>query len=66
VKKKEQFEAVIEKGTPYVQVIPFKRDNWKMKINEINMDKLRKDNFKYVSNLINIYLKKHWFKKTWK
>jgi len=64
--KKEQFETVIEKGTPYVQVIPFKRDNWKMKINEINMNQFRKDSFKYVSNLINIYLKKHWFKKTWK
>ena len=37
-----------------------------MKINEINMNQFRKDSFKYVSNLINIYLKKHWFKKTWK
>ena len=25
-------DLVIEKGTPYVQVIPFKRDDWKMSI----------------------------------
>jgi hypothetical protein len=24
-------ETIIEKGTPYVQIIPFKRDSWKMK-----------------------------------
>jgi hypothetical protein len=27
------FEGLIPAGTPMVQVIPFKRDNWKMKVN---------------------------------
>jgi hypothetical protein len=25
-------DTVLKKGTPYVQVIPFKRDKWKMKL----------------------------------
>ena len=27
-------DTELKKGTPYVQVIPFKRDSWKMKIEE--------------------------------
>jgi hypothetical protein len=33
-------ETVIKKGTPYVQIIPFKRDSWKMiKLNQENKKK---------------------------
>jgi len=28
----EDFEGIIEKGTPYVQIIPFKRDDWEMSL----------------------------------
>lgn len=45
------FEGVIPKGTPLVQVIPFKRDMWEMEIKELpqedykkSYDKLRKTN----------------------
>jgi hypothetical protein len=31
---KEGFVGVIEAGTPIIQIIPFKRDNWKMNFNE--------------------------------
>jgi len=31
---KENFEGIIPKGTPTVQVIPFKREDWKSKIND--------------------------------
>lgn len=31
---KNNFNGVIPAGTPVIQVIPFKRDNWKMKIND--------------------------------
>jgi len=29
---KNNFEGLIPKGTPVIQVIPFKRDNWKSNI----------------------------------
>jgi hypothetical protein len=32
---KEDFEGIIPKGTPMAQIIPFKRDNWKMEIDLI-------------------------------
>jgi hypothetical protein len=31
---KKQFEGIIPKGTPIAQIIPFKRDNWKSKIDK--------------------------------
>jgi hypothetical protein len=31
---RRDFEGLIEKGTPIIQVIPFKRNDWKLKINE--------------------------------
>ena len=33
---KENFQGIIPKGTPMAQVIPFKRDNWKMEIDSIS------------------------------
>ncbi len=59
-------ETTIKKGTPYVQIIPFKRDSWKM------ITKLRKQkevqNFRlfYGLKLLNIYKDKYWNKKSWK
>lgn len=31
---KKDFEGIIPAGTPVIQIIPFKRDDWKMEINE--------------------------------
>jgi hypothetical protein len=31
---KENFEGIIPAGTPVIQIIPFKRDDWEMKIND--------------------------------
>ena len=32
-------ETIIERGTPYAQVIPFKREAWQMKIKEDDIEK---------------------------
>jgi len=40
-----KFEGLIPKGTPIAQVIPFKRDGWKMKIGN-------KDNIKEMKNIV--------------
>ena len=54
-------------GTPYVQVIPFKRDNWKMSLNSIEhkTDQLNKADY-FLKNIINRYKSNGWSKKSWK
>jgi hypothetical protein len=59
-------ETTIKKGTPYVQIIPFKRDNWKMKLSSGNQNKIRNSRLFYGLKLINIYKEKYWIKKSWK
>ena len=61
---KDGFEGIVEKGTPLVQMIPFKRDNWKATYDyydnyeyEIMEDK----NFR--STIINHYIKNYWSRK---
>ncbi len=64
--KYPNLQTTIKVGTPYVQVIPFKRESWKMKV-EGKDEKTLKTNFffawKYV---IDNYKKKFWHKKSWK
>jgi len=57
---------IIKKGTPYVQVIPFKRDSWKMSLKSTKQKELVNRAIFYQLKLINIYKEKYWNKKTWK
>ena len=64
---KTGFEGIVEKGTPLVQLIPFKRDNWTSsfdyyKDNDYNV--LEEKTFN--GTLIGNYLKNNWSKKTYK
>jgi len=59
-------EDTIKKGTPYVQVIPFKRDNWKMNIKSRNQKEIINSRIFYGLKLLNIYKEKYWSKKSWK
>jgi hypothetical protein len=62
--KYESLKTTIKRGTPYVQVIPFKRDSWTMSIEEI---KEKKNNlFNFYKYLLNNYKKISWSKKSWK
>ena len=36
-------DAVIERGTPFIQVIPFKRDEWNLDVSQMNDDDLKND-----------------------
>jgi len=64
---KEGFEGIVEKGTPLVQITPFKRENW-----ESTFDYYEEDEFNKVlargfdGTIINHYIKNHWSKKTYK
>ena len=64
---RNDFEGIVEKGTPIVQIIPFKRDNWKSKFSfykngeyEVIEDK------NFGSNIVNNYVRNHWTKKSFK
>jgi hypothetical protein len=59
--KYETLETIIKAGTPYVQVIPFKKESWKMVLKE------KKENtiFKLYSLLINKYKNLFWNKISW-
>jgi hypothetical protein len=59
-------ETTIKKGTPYVQVIPFKRDSWKMIIKPRKEKEIKNSRLFYELTLLNIYKDKFWNKKSWK
>ena len=64
---KEGFEGIIEKGTPMVQLTPFKRDNWTSEFShykEGEINTIQDKNFG--STLVNHYVKNHWAKKKYK
>jgi len=58
--------TLIKKGTPYVQVIPFKRDSWTMIFKPRKQKETQNSRIFYGLNLINIYKNKYWAKKSWK
>ena len=55
--KYTSFKKIFEKGTPYVQVIPFKRDKWEMII-EKNDGKEKKERVDFKTTLLNYYKNK--------
>jgi hypothetical protein len=59
-------ETIIKKGTPYVQIIPFKRDSWKMVVKSRKQKEIQNSRLFYNLKLINIYKEKYWNKKSWK
>jgi hypothetical protein len=64
--KYSTLNTILEKGTPYVQVIPFKRDNWKMKISTKKRSDIIKNKLFLSLQFIQRYKNKYWSKKTWK
>jgi len=64
--KYPSLETIIKKGTPYVQIIPFKRENWKMKIKNKTQQQIELDKISYGLNVFNVYKNKFWSKKSWK
>tara|TARA_R110000787_G_scaffold285858_1_gene402531 strand:- start:496 stop:1239 length:744 start_codon:yes stop_codon:yes gene_type:complete len=58
-------DTTIKKGTPYVQVIPFKRESWKMKVKGVSTNFLTKRKMFFHLSLQHIYKNKFWNKKKW-
>jgi|TARA_R100001460_G_scaffold53861_1_gene93049 hypothetical protein len=63
--KYEVLDTMITKGTPYVQIIPFKRDSWEMKIKGESVDKLKTRSMFFPFTILNNYKKNIWNKKSW-
>jgi hypothetical protein len=59
-------ESLIKKGTPYVQIIPFKRDSWKMNLKPREQKEIQNSRMFYGLTLFNTYKEKFWSKKSWK
>jgi hypothetical protein len=59
-------EDIIKKGIPYVQIIPFKRNNWKMILKSRDQKEIQNSRLFYGLKLLNIYKEKYWNKKSWK
>ena len=59
-------ETIIKLGTPIVQVIPFKREKWKMIIESKSSLDRNKIDFLTLLNIWNVYKNKWWSKKSWK
>jgi hypothetical protein len=62
---KSGWEGIIPAGTPFAQVMPFKRDNWKSEIGS-KEDTRRLEQQAYDSRRIleGLYKKKHWVRKS--
>lgn len=59
-------ETTIKKGMPYVQIIPFKRDAWKMTFKSRKQKEIQNSTLFYGLKILNIYKEKYWNKKSWK
>ena len=46
---------MLKKGTPLVQIIPFKRDKWRSSVGELNVKQYRKQEYKIVTTFRNGY-----------
>ena len=61
-----EFEGILEKGTPMVQVIPFKRSDWKAEYSYLKDGEYQKlEDRNFGSTIVNHYMKKVWSKKTY-
>jgi hypothetical protein len=58
------FEGVIEKGTPIAQIIPFKRDSWNAEFDFLENGEYKKiEDKNFNSTIVGHYLKNAWSKK---
>jgi hypothetical protein len=64
---KENFEGVVEKGTPLLQIIPFKRENWESDFSHYEEDEYQiLEDKTFNKTIVNHYIKNIWSKKTYK
>lgn len=60
---RKDFEGIVPAGTPIIQIIPFKRDNWKSRTDDSLTEWANKENLKSRSKFRGYYKNKYWQKK---
>jgi hypothetical protein len=60
---KKGFEGLIPRGTPILQIIPFKRESWKINKDESLIEKNNKENIDKERSMIGWYKSNRWQKK---
>jgi hypothetical protein len=55
--------TIIKKGTPLCQIIPFKRDDWKMEVKEYEKELHNKRRFQHSAKIIRSYKNQYWERK---
>lgn len=64
---KKDFEGIVEKGTPMIQITPFKREDWKSEYSfykNLEFEEIQERNFN--GTIFNHYIKNHWSKKRYR
>jgi len=59
-------ECYIKRGTPLIQVFPFKRENWDSEVSSVDLPKRRKATFNMSSVLNSVYTTDYWQKKRYR
>jgi hypothetical protein len=62
---KKNFEGIIKTGTPLVQLIPFKRENWNIKEGQYDPNQTKQNWFKFYEDIKHAYKNQSWSKKTY-
>ena len=65
---KSGLEGIVEKGTPMIQLTPFKRDNWIAEFDTYEDGEYRTvvEETNFNSTIVSHYIKRHWSKKSYK
>jgi hypothetical protein len=56
---------IVPKGTPVIQFIPFKRDDWTHEVEEFNPDTFEKRKYDFFSKISNSYKSQFWQRKNY-
>ena len=57
---------IVKQGTPVVQMIPFKRENWNKKVIKYNSHQTKINTINYLSTIVSAYKSKFWHRKSYK
>lgn len=60
---KKGFKGVIKEGTPIIQIIPFRRENWESEVIDLSLEDYRKQGVAVARSFTNSYKKFLWTRK---
>jgi len=64
-KIEEEENFILKKGEPIALVFPFQRDNWKMKIQDLDVNEKANNHFSFFSSIVDNYKNNSWRRKNY-